>query len=67
MEEGLQYFREVIERCPGAALRLIEIYREGLTAGSLPPPERDPRSAFWSSLDVDVLQKELASRGGSAA
>lgn len=63
--EGERCFREVLERCPAAALKLHDIYRDAIAAGALPPPESDLRSRFWSSLDVESLHEAVASRKGS--
>jgi hypothetical protein len=60
--EGERCFQEVVERCPAAALRLSEIYREGIAAGALPPAEVDPRSRFWLSLEAGKLREAAESR-----
>jgi hypothetical protein len=61
--EGERCFEEVIERCPAAAVRISEIYREGVAAGALPPADIDPRSRFWLSLDPGKLREAAESRG----
>lgn len=62
-QEGERCFKEVVERCPAAALRLAEIYSEAIAAGDLPPPEHDRRSRFWSSVDSRRLRDAAESRG----
>lgn len=55
-EEGINYLREAVKRCPAAALRTREIVEEGVRTGHLPPPEIDPRCAFWLALDPERLR-----------
>ena len=62
IEEGLKCFKEVMERCPAAALRFTEIYADAIRDGQLPPPEMDPRSKFWMSRDRAALRSELEKR-----
>jgi hypothetical protein len=63
IEEGLQCFRAVVERCPAAALRVRDIYEELVSAGKLPSAEVDPRSSFWLGLDRSDLEAEAGARG----
>jgi hypothetical protein len=62
-QEGENAFKEVIEWCPAAALQLWAIYNDVIAAGDLPPPETDPRSRFWSSMDSRILRDQARSRG----
>ncbi len=55
-------FRSLIERCPAAAVKIRAIYAEGIAEGHLPPPDVDPRSRFWTSLDEASLQHAIEER-----
>ena len=65
--EGIEAFRQVLERCPSAAIEFHSIYTDAISQGHLPPPEEDPRSEFWSAVDIQVLKSVVEARGGSNA
>lgn len=61
-DEGIQSFSEVTKRCPDAALRIANIYEDAIHHGHLPPPDKDARSRFWTSLDRSTLKADLEKR-----
>lgn len=67
IREGLDALRQVLERCPSAAIQFHSIYTEAISEGDLPPADLDPRSRFWTEVNVEALQAEVGLRGGGAA
>jgi tetratricopeptide (TPR) repeat protein len=50
VDEGLDTLSRAAQASPRAMRSLAEYYREAIGRGEFPPPEKDPRSRFWSTL-----------------
>lgn len=60
-EEAISAFEEAVARWPCGATKNAEMFREGIAAGQLPPPEQSAVSRFWSDLDVGAVSARVQS------